>query len=269
MLAAAPEFVGRLGGTDRATLDAWKAATNQDRSSMATAAGRTAGFASALTLAPNPADASAYALNSTGVQISDVATDLNGIARPTTVPAGAPDLGAYEFTPTVEPNPLEVTGTYAPGGTQLFFFNGRPVASITYGTAGTLPTTLTARYSPGAVLPPPYTPATTPRFANATYRFTDSGGGAGFSYTLVLNYEPALLGTILSEAAQRVSLRNAAGTGYGTYFGTLVNTVARTLDAQYPMTRFGLFAISDQSAPLPVELARFEAVREGADAALS
>ena len=270
VLAAAPEFVGHLGGTDRATLDAWKTATGQDRSSMATAAGRTAGFASALTLAPAPADPNAYALNSTGVQLPGLATDdFTGAARPTTLPAGAPDLGAYEFTPTVEPNPLEVTGTYAPGGTQLFFFNGRPVASITYGTAGTLPATLTARYSPGAVPPPPYTPATTPRFANVTYRFTDSGGGAGFSYTLVLNYEPALLGTILSEAAQRVSLRNAAGTGYGTYFGTLVSTAARTLDAQYPMTRFGLFAISDQSAPLPVELARFEAVREGADAALS
>jgi len=269
ILAASPQFVGRLAGTDVATLAQWQAATGQDRSSMVTAGPNTAGFTSALNLAPNPADASAYALNSTGVQISDVATDLNGTPRPTTVPAGAPDLGAYEFVPTVEPNPLEVTGPYAPGGTQSFFFNGRPVASITYGTAGTLPATLTARYSPGAVPPPPYTPATTPRFANATYQFTDSGDGVGFSYALVLNYEPALLGTIASEAAQRVSLRNPAGTGYGTYFGTIVNTAARTLDVQYTLTRFGRFAISDAAAPLPVELARFEAVREGADAALS
>ena len=270
VLAAAPEFVGHLGGTDYASLAAWKTATGQDRSSMATAAGRTAGFASALTLAPAPADPNAYALNSTGVQLPGLATDdFTGTARPTTVPAGAPDLGAYEFVPTAQPNPLEVTGTYAPGATQSFFFNGRPVARVTYGTAGTLPATLTARYSPGAVPPPPYTPTTTPRFANATYQFTDSGDGAGFSYALVLDYEPALLGTIASEAAQRVSLRNAAGTGYGTYFGTIVSTAARTLDAQYTMTRFGLFAISDQSAPLPVELARFEAVREGADAALS
>ncbi|MBU6120607.1 beta strand repeat-containing protein [Hymenobacter siberiensis] len=263
--AVAPQFVGRLTGADYATLATWQTATGQDRSSMMTSGLNTAGFTSATDLTPNPASPSSYSVNGTGVQIASVTQDLNGATRSTTAAAGAPDLGAYEVTPTVAPNPLEATGTYALGGTQTFSFNGRTIASLTYGNTGTLPATLTARYYSGTNPPAPYVAGA--RFYNAYFTFSDSGDGTGFSYVPTLSYDPALLGTIPSENAQKVAQQTA--TGYGTYFSTVVNTGARTLNAAANLTAFGLLAITDQAAPLPVELTRFEATRAGSDAALA
>ena len=263
--AVSPQFVGRLAGTDYATLATWKTATTQDNSSMMTSGANTAGFTSATDLTPNPASASSYSLNGTGVQIASVTQDLNGNTRSTTVAAGAPDLGAYEVTPTATPNPLDVTGTLTLGGTQTFSFNGRTVATLVYGTTGTLPTTLTARYYPGTNPPAPF--AAGSKYVNAYFTFTDSGNGTGFYYTPTLTYDPALLGTITSEAAQRVAQQTPVG--YGTYFGTVVSTSARTLNASANLTAFGLLTVTDQGAPLPVELTAFTATRNGTNAALA
>ena len=266
-LAASPQFLGHLAGADIATLAAWQAATGQDRSSMQTVAGHTAGFTSALNLAPNPADPSAYALNGTGVQLAGLTLDLAGNPRPTTVAAGAPDLGAYEFTPTALPNALEITGTYAPGGTQNFFFNSRPVATITYAGTGTLPDALTARYFPGTSPPSPSPP--TARYQNSYFTFETTGAsGAGYSYQLVLSYDPALLGPVTAATALRLSQLPAAA-GWRTDPASTVNPAARTLTSGVALTAFGTFTGSDAAAPLPVELAYFEATRRGPDADLA
>ncbi|GAA4393169.1 hypothetical protein GCM10023186_44490 [Hymenobacter koreensis] len=260
-------FTARFGsssttGINYATLADWKAAAPaQDANSIQ----GNPGFTSATNLMPNPADPNSYHLNGTGVQLALVNQDFAGNPRPTTVAAGAPDLGAYEFTPTAQPNVLTTTGTYALGGTQEFFFAGRRVASITYGTTGTLPTTLTARYYPGTN---PRSPRSAARYMNSFLELVASNDGTGFTYDLTLHYDDALLGTVTPETALRLTRRDPV-TGLNFFFeSAVVDALANTL-TQTGLTQFGEFTGSDQAAPLPVSLTAFEAKHDGANGLLT
>ncbi|OON70665.1 hypothetical protein B0919_01205 [Hymenobacter sp. CRA2] len=248
-------------GTNVATLTALRTASGQDASSMTGAPG----FTSATDLRPNPASSDSYNLNGTGVQLPAVSQDLSGTARPTTVAAGAPDLGAYEFTPTVQPNALTTTGSYAPGATQQFFFNNRLIASITYGTAGTLPTTLTARYYPGTN---PRGPRAGTRYLNSYLELAAANDGADFTYDLTLYYDDALLGTVSPESSLRLSRRDPATGLYYFFEEATLDATANTL-TQTGLTAFGEFTGSDIAAPLPVSLVAFEAQRQGAETLLT
>ena len=247
--AGMPQFLGRLAGANVATLAAWQTATGQDRSSMLSAGTNTPGFTSATNLVPNPADANAYILNGTGVQLAAVATDLAGTSRPTTVAAGAPDLGAYEVTPTATPNPLAVSGAPALGGTQTFSLNGRPLAVLTYGNTGTVPSSVVARYYPGTTPPAPLGAGI--NYQNAYLTFADAASnGTGYTYTLTTYYDPALLGTISNASAQQLAQRRADGSGY-VPVATTVNTTARTLTSRTMLSRFDLVTANDAPVPLP------------------
>jgi hypothetical protein len=261
----------------------WKAAqtggTGGDASSLSTQpasvpganlfvdASLSAGIFASGDLSVNTSKAEAWYVNGTGVQVPGISGDFGNAAsgRSVAVSTGATDIGADEFTPSATPPALTASGAPTLGGTQTFSLGGRVLASIYYRNVGTLPSTVTARYYPGTNPPPPYEAGA--RYQNAYLVFSDSGDGSNFQYVPTLMYDPALLGTIPGETAQRVSLQTA--TGYGTYFTTQVNTTARTLDAYYPLTRFGLMAVSDVAAPLPVELTAFGAERQGSEARLS
>ncbi|WP_232341480.1 beta strand repeat-containing protein [Hymenobacter ginkgonis] len=265
--AAAPQSLAYLNG-DITTLATWQATTGQDRSSMLTSGANTAAFTSATNLTINPADASSYVLNGTGTQLPAVATDLTGAARSTTVATGAPDLGAYEVTPNagVLPNPLDVSGTYAPGSTQTFLLNNRPIAQLTYAAAGTLPTALVGRYYSGTL--PPAPTAAGGRYYQAYFTFTPGGAsaGSGYSYAPTLYYDPALLGTITSESVQTLQARGA--TGY-TNLATTVETNMRSLATSELQVGASLLAVADGSVPLPVSLTTFTAQRQGSETLLS
>lgn len=268
--AGAPQALAHYNGNSITTLAAWQAATGQDRSSMLSAGVNTAAFTSATNLTPNPTDASSYVLNGTGTQLPAVATDLTGAARSTSVGTGAPDLGAYEVTPNagVLPSPLAVSGAYAPGGTQTFLLNNRPVAQLTYAATGTLPATLVGRYYPGTAPPPPT--AAAGRYYQAYFTFTPGGAsaGSGYGYAPTIYYDPALLGTIASESVQTMQARGA--TGYTTLATTVDTTPAvRSLATSELQTGASLLAVADGSGPLPVSLTAFSAQRQGSEALLS
>ena len=261
-------------GTTGYSFAGWKTATGGDASSLSeTAAAVPAAsfFADAANgdLALQAGSPLAWYANGTGTQLATIGTDYAGTARPTTVAAGAPDLGAVELTPTSTPPALAASAAPALGGTQSFALGGRTLASLTYGPAGTVPTNVVARYYSGTNPPAPFVAGA--RYANAYFDFQNAGGdGSGFTYQPTLAYDPALLGTIASEAAQRISQRTAANDGYNTYANTTVSPApARTLALGTGLGRFGILAISDAAAPLPVELVRFEATRQAADALLT
>ncbi|MCC2546062.1 T9SS type A sorting domain-containing protein [Hymenobacter sp. BT175] len=253
--------LGRVGTSDVTTLDALKTSTTKDASSI----NGDPGFTSATNLMPNPADPNSYHLNGTGTHIATVSQDFEGNARPTTVAAGAPDLGAYEFTPTAQPNVLTTTGTFALGGTQDFFFAGRRVATIVYGNTGTLPTTLTARYFPGTN---PRNPQAAKRYMNSFLELVPSADGSDFTYDLTLFYDDALLGTVDPESALRLSRRDPATGNFQFYDQSTVDATANTL-SQTGLTAFGEFTGSDQAAPLPVTITSFDAKRDGSTAVVT
>ncbi|MFD2720406.1 T9SS type A sorting domain-containing protein [Hymenobacter monticola] len=212
----------------------------------------------------NAANPEAWYVNGNGVQLPGQAGDFGGAARATTVAAGGTDIGADEVTPTATPPALTASGAPVLGGTQVFSLGGRALASLTYGSTGTVPSLVVARYYSGTNPPPPF--AAGARYANAYFTFADANNdGSGYAYQPTLTYDPALLGTVASEAAQRLSQRLADNSAYQTYAATTVDAAARTLTGPASLTRLGLLAISDQAAPLPVMLSRFAAVRREAN----
>ena len=267
--AVSPEYLGHLNGVDYSTLASWQAATGQSRSSMySNGSGPNGlGFTSPTNFMPDPSDPSVWVLNGMGVQIASVVADLPGTNRPTTVAAGAPDLGAYEVNPTSTPNPLVVSAAPTLGGSQVFSLNNRIIATITYGSTGTVPSSVTGRYYSGTNPPTPFPLGA--KTQNDYFSFSnDNNDGNGYSYSLQTFYDPASLGTISSESAQRLQQRNADNSGY-TAVATTINTAARTLTSPATLQRISIFAVSDVAAPLPVTLISFEAKRQGSNAQLT
>jgi hypothetical protein len=215
----------------------------------------------------NAANPEAWYVNGNGVQVTSQASDLSSASRSITVAGGGTDIGADDVTPTSTPPALTVSGAPAPGDTQVFSLGGRTLASLTYGTSGTVPSLVVARYYSGTNPPTPF--AAGARYANAYFTFADANAdGSGYTFQPTLTYDPALLGTIASEAAQRISQRLADGSGYQSYPTATVDQVARTVAGPAQLTRLGLFAISDQAAPLPVTLSSFFAFRRDANVQL-
>ncbi|MCC3159929.1 T9SS type A sorting domain-containing protein [Hymenobacter sp. 15J16-1T3B] len=81
--------IGRLNGTDYATLADWRTATGQEANSVSV----NPDFAQTTTV-PYDLKPTAVALNSAGSTTTGITVDYTGTTRGTT-----PDIGAYEFTP--------------------------------------------------------------------------------------------------------------------------------------------------------------------------
>ena len=137
-----------FGATGYVTLQDWRNAQNWDYNSIV----YTPAFAAGDELQPDPANPDVWAMHGRGEQIADNGVDINGAARPTTLTSGVPDLGAYEFLPTVTPPVLPATpAAPAPGITQYYMFGTDTVQKITWGAA--VPTSVDIRRYSG-VIPP-------------------------------------------------------------------------------------------------------------------
>jgi len=117
----------RQNTVNYATLQAWKDGQNWDYNSIV--------YTPAVTgneLQPDLTNADVWAMHGRGVQIADNTSDINGNPRPVTLTTGVPDLGAYEFLPTVQPPVLPATpAAPAAGSTQVFMFGTDTVQNIT------------------------------------------------------------------------------------------------------------------------------------------
>ncbi|RXK83275.1 T9SS type B sorting domain-containing protein [Filimonas effusa] len=113
-----------------ATLAEWQNASGWDVNSMNYAPA----FDNAETLTPDLSSSHVWAMHGRGVQLAGNATDINNNVRPVSLQDGVPDLGAYEFVPTSQPEVLTASPA-APvaGATQTFTLGSDVVASITWG----------------------------------------------------------------------------------------------------------------------------------------
>ncbi len=227
------------------------------------------GFTSSSNLMPNTSSANAWIGNNMGTHISWINVDINGNSRSTSVSSGAPDLGAYAYsTPSTTPGTLTATGTHATSGTEDFYFNGKKVASITWGSSGTLPT-LTPRFYPGAWADTAGVGIAGAKFGNAYWGITASGG-SGYTYDITLYYDPAQLGTVGSESDVRMAKRSGPGANWGAFTGTssTVNTTTKALTTP-GLTTFSEFIITDQNSPLPVTWLDFKGTKAGKEVLLT
>jgi hypothetical protein len=210
-------------------------------------------------------------VNGKGVQVASINTDYAGNPRSTTISGGATDIGSIEITPSVNPIVATQTGSIGYNQTISFEFAKRTLGSITWGAAGTLPTSVTVSYYSGTN-PPNSIPGAL--YSNAYWSIT-AVGGSGYSYTITMNYDVAIQGTISLESNIRLakSSDNGAtwaahltqGTGAGQY---QLNTSTKVVTV-YGLTSFSIFTLTDNTQPLPVNLTSFSGLSAGRNVTLT
>ncbi|PZF71262.1 Ig-like domain-containing protein [Taibaiella soli] len=211
------------------TLNAWRAATGFDRYSIS----YRPGFTSTTNLAPNPADTASWSLNGHGVQVAGNNVDMNGNARPVLTTAGVPDIGPYEFTPTVAP-PAAIATPAAPaaGTAQVYTFGQDTVAVLTW-ASGTVPSVLKLRQYAGT-LPPSFP-------AGSFMYFYDSlqATGTATGYKSEIYYKPSWVGSVTLENALHLT-EKVGGQAWNTFTTPGSVDVNRKIVNAPTVTGFGL-----------------------------
>ena len=168
-------------------LKSWKNNWNWDRTSI----GYAPAFTSNTDLRPDLANPNVWAMHGRGVQVRGNNIDINGAVRPTTLTAGVPDLGAYEFFPSALPTAMVATPA-APtaNGTQTFSYGTDTVMRITWGSVAP-PSVEVRRYS--GVVPSGLVPGTDSMYF---YTKVDIPGGANYNYGAKLYFIDSWQGSI-------------------------------------------------------------------------
>jgi hypothetical protein len=203
------------------------------------------------------ANQTAWFVNGKGVsgsQVGNLATDLDGTTRTTTYGYGI-DIGADEFTVNGGNTPHTLTGTPTAGGTTTFNFAGRTVASVNWGSGGSVPTSVSCQYysgnDPGSV----GTAYLAASKANFVYEISATGG-SGYSYAANLNYDPALLGTY-AGAENTMRLVKTRDNWFDEH--SAINTTTKVMSSVNTLSSFSWFTGGVANEPLPIELLHFNA----------
>ncbi|HRJ03942.1 MAG TPA: BNR-repeat neuraminidase N-terminal domain-containing protein [Ignavibacteria bacterium] len=235
--------LGKISSNAFLTLGSFSIATGKDRSSLSS----NPGYRSPSDLEPDGNSSDSWTLNGRGTQISSVVNDLRGNSRSTSVVNGAPDIGAYEFTPSALPPAALQSGSISNGSTTYYLFGADTIASIKW-HGSDLPSAVSTRYYSGSN--PPM--ASTGSFGNCYVTFAPSGGNA-YTFDITFFYDPSLIGTIGSE--NDINLANYSA-GSWTHFSSVLNTSARIV-TKTGLTQLSTFTIDDEQSPLPVNLKYF------------
>jgi hypothetical protein len=247
--------VGKISTTTTSTdIGSWKTATGKDKSSL----DNDPGFTTNTNLLPDVNNQNSWSLNGRGTQISTVTNDFNGTARSITRPGGAPDIGAYEFTPVSQPITAAQTGAITNGVMTKYIFAGDTIASIVW-HGGSLPTSVAVKYFSGTNPPS----AGTGNYGNCYWTFTPIGGSA-YTFDISLYYDPALIGTISGET--NISIANYTASVW-THYNASSNTTLRNV-AYNTLSNLTTFTIDDKGSPLPVTMIYFNALTTARDVTL-
>lgn len=222
-------------------------------------------FTSTTDPSPNAADTAVWAINGRGIHLDStfVWKDLNGIVRPKTPMTGAPDLGAYETTPTsIPPMATSNPAQFAPDSTQLFLFGGDSVAAIKWDVAVPLPASVTVRQYSGKQ------PSNINATDKYTYFHTDVIAPSASYYDLKLYYKDWWLGTVPQEFNLALAHKNASNIWNAGGYTSTLDTVRNTLFTP-ALTNFGLYTGTDILTPLPVRLLKFSGYQRANDIVLN
>lgn len=217
---------------DFTTMQAWRTAGEQELNSIA----YDPGYMSATDPHPDPANPASWSLNGRGVHIASNDLDMDKHPRITNPADGAPDLGAYEFTPTSVPPVAEAApATPAPGTSQVFTFGQDTVAVIDWRANSVMPNYIEIRQYSGDKAPQ----YTQPGFM---YFHTDvNTQSITHNFEAVIYYKDTWKGTIATESNLRM-LKKLGANPWTAFNGTesSVNTTRNTLNAPQ-LSSFGIF----------------------------
>lgn len=149
----------------------------------------------------------AFGKAAAGVTVNNLATDYAGTARGTTFGFGN-TIGSIQLAsaPSIAPPAAIASATPAANTSVNYTFASRAVATINWGASA--PTAATMLNFTG--ITPPNQPSG--NNANQYIRTDISGGTAPYNYSVVYNYDPALLGAISSSNSLQVSTQTTGST---------------------------------------------------------
>lgn len=187
------------------TLQAWRDAAILDLSSIV----YKPAFVNDEELKPDAANPESWAIHGRGVQVVGNDRDFNNNPRPTTLTTGVPDMGAYEFLPSVLPPVLPATpATPAAGTTQTFMFGTDTVTKIIWAPGANVPTEVNVRRYSGVI--PPALPANSEHLY--FYTDVDATGTGPYKFEYQLYYVDSWQGFVKKETDTRLGRTDAANT---------------------------------------------------------
>ena len=125
------------------TLASWVKASSRDKWSIV----YPPAFISNQDLRPDIANENSWAMQGRAIQIKGNITDINGNYRPDSLQIGVPDLGAYEFFPSVKPPILPSIPAIPTANTEQTFYFGSDTVMRVRWDATPPPTAEVRRYS--------------------------------------------------------------------------------------------------------------------------
>lgn len=275
-ISADPNTVGVWILTNR-TIDSWRLASSCDGQSWSTTTA-VVPVASLFTsistgnLTTLSGNAVAWIVSGKGIAVSGQNVDFNGNTRVTAISGGCTDIGSSEFTSTPPSNPV-ATVDNAPGSGVISTYRvyGRNLFAITWGTGGTsYPSALTVRYYSGVN---PSNTVSGSGFSNSYWQIVPTGTLTNAKYEIALYFGDNETNTISTPSSNTrlagygTSSWEVYAPGTGAWQSELMwgTTTVRTRD----LYTWPIFALTDGSNPLPVEMCSFTASLTQRDVQLS
>lgn len=227
---------GYYNGTTRTDFNAYRSATGgHEKNSLS--------YNPALSAngMPDPSQSASWAINGRGIQISGNDKDILGNARPTTLAAGVPDIGAYEFEPqSIPPDAVVTPATAIPGSKQYYTFGFDTVAAITWNPQLGITSPLSVKLYSGRKAPA-FSAISPNKFMYFYTDITASGSGNTYDFNPDIYYTDNWLGTMPTEA--NIKLAQKFGSyPWVAYNGTASATnVTRNIISAAGLTSFGAF----------------------------
>lgn len=237
------------------SIQAWKAASAHEKHSVS----YRPGFAFIYDLIPDATDSASWSVNGRALHLDTLAIpfgaylshDAAGIKRAATYADGAPDMGAYEFTPTaIPPAATAVPSNPVAGSTQVFTFAGDTVAYLTWDQFAAVPPNVTMRQYSGVTVPNIGT------HPNYMFFYLDAQIPAGsYNYFAEVPYLEGWKGTLPDENNARF-VTYKASTLWQFHGSSAVDSMSNRLSG-YFNTDWNLITGTDFNNPLPVKLLSF------------
>ncbi len=223
------------------------------------------GFTSVSNLSPNVNDSASWSLNGRGNHSVYATTDITNTGRPGNLFQGAPDIGAYEFTPAVlPPAATAIPDTIIGGTTQSYIFATDTVAKIAWPLSYSGASTVKMRQYSGEIAPG------MDLMFNYMYFYVGCPTLPVSPDSLTIYYRENWKGTHLSENSILFN-QSDSGTGFWAFqSGSRTNPVTNAISMPYYYSgaNYTYMTGSDRAPVVPVKLLSFEGEKVKNDAGL-
>ena len=212
-------------------------------------------------LQPNPVNPYSWYLNGMGTHKIDLQYDIDSNQRPINRVNGAPDIGAYEFTPYVSPPDIFPVASTGNALQHNFVAFADTIAKIIWPNTWSIPSGYALKYYPGMF------PNISNNYGRMNSVFSFSDTNTFYSFDLELKYRKPQLGNIANESSLKIANKVVSSSPWSTLTTSTVDSVYRVLKIS-GYSNLGKFSATDQNNPMPIKLINLAGVKQNKDVLL-